>query len=76
LIEALARSGELHKDRITDARLLYEQMLTFANHVGLFAEETDKKGLQFGNFPQAFTHLALISSAYNLDRSLSRSNLK
>jgi GH15 family glucan-1,4-alpha-glucosidase len=74
LIEALARSGELHKDRIANARLLFEQMLTFANHVGLFAEETDKKGLQFGNFPQAFTHLGLISAAYNLDRSISGSH--
>jgi GH15 family glucan-1,4-alpha-glucosidase len=45
-------------------------MLGFANHVGLYAEETGSRGEALGNFPQAFTHLALISAAFNLDRAL------
>ncbi len=47
-------------------------MLTYANHVGLFAEEIGPAGEALGNFAQAFTHLALISAAFNLDRALSR----
>ena len=46
-------------------------MLTYANHLGLYSEEIDVSGRQVGNFPQAFTHLALISAAYDLDRRLS-----
>lgn len=46
-------------------------MLTYADHVGLFAEDIRPAGEALGNFPQAFTHLALISAAYNLDRALS-----
>jgi len=46
-------------------------MLGYANHVGLYAEETGSSGEALGNFPQAFTHLALISAAFNLDRALS-----
>ena len=45
-------------------------MLSYANHLGLYAEETGNSGQALGNFPQAFTHLALISAAYNLDRSI------
>jgi GH15 family glucan-1,4-alpha-glucosidase len=45
-------------------------MLTYANHAGLYAEEIGSSGEALGNFPQAFTHLALISSAVNLDRAL------
>jgi GH15 family glucan-1,4-alpha-glucosidase len=64
-VEALARAGELE-----DARLVLEKMLTYANHLGLYAEEIGPTGEQLGNFPQAFTHLALISAAVNLDRQL------
>jgi GH15 family glucan-1,4-alpha-glucosidase len=65
LVEALAGAG-----RLTEARLLFEKMLTYANHVGLYAEETGPLGEALGNFPQAFTHLGLISAAYALDRAL------
>jgi len=64
-VDALARSG-----RLEDARLVFEKMLTYANHVGLFAEEIGLTGEQLGNFPQAFTHLALINAAINLDYQL------
>jgi len=65
LVEALARAG-----RLTEARLILEKMLSYANHVGLYAEEIGPTGESLGNFPQAFTHLALISACYNLDRAL------
>jgi GH15 family glucan-1,4-alpha-glucosidase len=64
-VEALARAG-----RLDEARLAFEKMLTYANHVGLFAEQISRTGEQQGNFPQALTHLALISAAYNLDHAL------
>lgn len=64
-VGALARAG-----RIEEARLAFEKMLTYANHVGLYAEEIGPAGESLGNFPQAFTHLALISAAYTLDRAL------
>jgi GH15 family glucan-1,4-alpha-glucosidase len=63
--EALARAGHLD-----DARLIFEKMLTYANHLGLYAEQIGPTGEQLGNFPQAFTHLALISAAVSLDRQL------
>ncbi|MET8246400.1 glycoside hydrolase family 15 protein [Streptomyces sp. NPDC005202] len=64
-VEALTRAG-----RLDEARLAFEKMLTYANHLGLYAEEISNTGEQQGNFPQAFTHLSLISAAYNLDRAL------
>jgi GH15 family glucan-1,4-alpha-glucosidase len=64
-VEALARAG-----RVDDARLALEKMFTYANHLGLYAEQVGPTGEQLGNFPQAFTHLALISAAVNLDRAL------
>lgn len=66
LVEALTRTG-----RIDEARYIFEKMLTYANHLGLYAEEIGTCGQALGNFPQAFTHLGLISAAFNLDRTLS-----
>ncbi len=65
--DALARAG-----RLDEARLTFEKMLTYANHVGLFSEEIALTGEQIGNFPQAFTHLALIDAALTLDEELNR----
>ena len=64
-VECLARSGDLMQ-----ARFVFEKMLGYANHLGLYAEELGPRGEHLGNFPQAFTHLGLISAAYNLDRLL------
>ncbi len=66
-IECLARAGELEK-----AQLLFEKMLGYANHLGLYSEQLGSDGRHLGNFPQAFTHLALISAATYLDRVLSK----
>jgi GH15 family glucan-1,4-alpha-glucosidase len=65
-VECLSRAG-----RIDEARLNFEKMLGYANHLGLYAEELGPSGEQLGNFPQAFTHLGLISAAFDLDRRLS-----
>ncbi len=70
LVEALTRAGRVNRTKLRDARLLFERMLGYANHVGLYSEEIGTGGEALGNFPQAFTHLALISSAFNLDRTL------
>jgi pentatricopeptide repeat protein len=67
LVEALTRAG-----RLEEARLIFEQMLSYANHLGLYAEEIGPSGEALGNFPQAFTHLTLISAAFNLDRALAK----
>ena len=70
LVEALTRAGKFQRGRLEEARQMFERMLGFGNHVGLYAEETGPRGEALGNFPQAFTHLALISAAFNLDRAL------
>ena len=70
LVEALTRAGRDDQAKLREARLMFEQMLGYANHLGLFGEQTGKHGEALGNFPQAFTHLALISAAFNLDRAL------
>ncbi|MFI1765929.1 glycoside hydrolase family 15 protein [Streptomyces sp. NPDC020800] len=66
-VEALARAG-----RLNQARYAFDKMLTYANPVGLFAEEIGPSGEQLGNFPQAFTHLALVTAAMALDEELGR----
>lgn len=65
LVECLTRAGQL-----TEARLIFEKMLSYANHLGLYAEEVGPSGEALGNFPQAFTHLGLISAAFNLNKAL------
>ncbi|MHA3771004.1 glycoside hydrolase family 15 protein [Verrucomicrobiota bacterium sgz303538] len=70
LVEALTRAGRFDAQRLDKARLLFERMIGYANHLGLYAEETGPSGEALGNFPQALTHLALISSAFNLNRAL------
>jgi GH15 family glucan-1,4-alpha-glucosidase len=70
LVEALTRAGRSDRRRLDEARLLFERMLGYASHVGLYAEQTGPTGESLGNFPQAFTHIALISAAFNLDRAL------
>jgi GH15 family glucan-1,4-alpha-glucosidase len=64
-VEALTRAG-----RLAEARVIFEKMLTYANHLGLYSEEIGPAGEAVGNFPQALTHLSLISAAVNLDRAL------
>jgi GH15 family glucan-1,4-alpha-glucosidase len=68
-VEALARSG-----RVDKARYIFEKMLTYANHLGLYGEEIGLTGEQLGNFPQAFSHLALISAALAVDSALQRAD--
>jgi len=68
LVEALTRAG-----RVDEARLVFEKMLGYANHLGLYSEQVGASGEALGNFPQAFTHLGLISAAFNLDRALGAS---
>ncbi|MER5719433.1 glycoside hydrolase family 15 protein [Streptomyces sp. NPDC002132] len=68
-VDALARAG-----RLNQARYTFEKMQTYANHVGLFAEEIGPTGEQLGNFPQAFTHLSLIKAAITLDKALDAAN--
>ena len=70
LVEAMTRAGMADPEMLNQARLLFERMLGYANHLGLYAEQTSSQGEALGNFPQAFTHLALISAAFNLDRTL------
>jgi GH15 family glucan-1,4-alpha-glucosidase len=74
LVEALTRAGQAIPEKLDHARLLFERMLGYANHLGLYAEQTGPQGEALGNFPQAFTHLALISAAFNLDRMLDTRN--
>jgi GH15 family glucan-1,4-alpha-glucosidase len=66
-IESLAKSGEVSK-----ALESFEKMTGYANHLGLFSEQIGRKAEHLGNFPQAFTHLALISAALEIDKQLDR----
>ena len=65
MVEALSRAG-----RLDEARFIFETMLTYANHLGLYAEEVGPTGEALGNFPQALTHLGLINAAFEMDRAL------
>lgn len=65
-VECLARAG-----RLQEAHLKFERILSYGNHLGLFAEELNARGEALGNFPQGLSHLALISAAFYLDRALS-----
>ena len=66
-VDALTRAG-----RLEEAELILQKMFTYANHVGLYSEEIGRTGEQLGNFPQAFSHLALINAAISLDQQLDR----
>lgn len=70
-VECLSRAGQLEK-----ARFYFEKMLGYANHLGLYSEQLGFEGEHLGNFPQAFTHLGLISAAYNLNKQLNDSRNK
>jgi GH15 family glucan-1,4-alpha-glucosidase len=70
LVEALTRAGQQYPEWLDEARLLFERMLNYSNQLGLYAEQTSAQGQALGNYPQAFTHLALISAAFNLERTL------
>ena len=67
LVEALTRAG-----RLKEARIVFEKILSYANHLGLYSEEISSTGELLGNFPQAFSHFSLISAATNLDRALDK----
>jgi GH15 family glucan-1,4-alpha-glucosidase len=69
MAESLARA-----DRLDEARLMLEKTLTYSNHVGLYAEEIGLTGEALGNFPQAFTHLALITACTNIDEALNKAS--
>lgn len=64
-VECLSRSGDTEK-----ARFVFEKMLGYSNHLGLYSEELGYQAEHLGNFPQAFTHLGMISAAYDLNRRL------
>ncbi|HET8752776.1 MAG TPA: glycoside hydrolase family 15 protein [Salinimicrobium sp.] len=70
-VECLSRAGQLEK-----ARFYFEKMMGYANHLGLYSEQLGFHGEHLGNFPQAFTHLGLISAAYNLNEQLNDSRNK
>ena len=67
-VEALARAGQVDR-----ARLLFDKVLSYASPLGIFSETISDSGEQLGNFPQAFTHLALISAAVAIDEAEARS---
>jgi GH15 family glucan-1,4-alpha-glucosidase len=69
LVEALTRASIYEPKYLIRAINIFENMLTFSNHLSMFSEEISASGEQLGNTPQAFSHLALISAAFNLDRA-------
>jgi len=65
LVDNLAMQG-----RLAEARSLFERLLTYAGRLGLFSEEIDShRNMALGNYPQAFTHIALINSAINMQKA-------
>jgi len=68
LVEAMTRASAYEPKYLVRAVNLFENMLGFSNHLSMFSEEIARSGEQLGNTPQAFSHLALISAAFNLDR--------
>lgn len=70
LVEALTRAGEYDRKYLARAVNLFENMLSFSNHHTMFSEEISRTGEQLGNTPQAFSQLALISAAFNLNRAM------
>jgi GH15 family glucan-1,4-alpha-glucosidase len=70
LVSALTKAARVAPSKLNEARLMFEKILSYGNHLGLYAEETGPSGEALGNFPQAFTHLALIGSAVNLNEAL------
>ncbi|KAI9474553.1 glycoside hydrolase family 15 protein, partial [Coemansia mojavensis] len=70
LAEALSRASKADITLLYKSQVIIDEMIMYGNHVGLFSEEIDKSGKHLGNFPQAFTHIALISAAYNVNRAL------
>ena len=68
--DLLAATRFVQAGRLTEAELTFQKMHTYANHLGLYSEEIGLTGEQLGNFPQAFSHLALINAAINLDYQL------
>ena len=69
-IEALARAGEFDKSLLSQAVGNLEDFVGYSNHLGLLSEEISKGGEPLGNFPQAFSHVSLISSIFNVDRAM------
>lgn len=65
----MQQAGKYEKEYLQKATGIFENMLAFGNHLGMFSEEIARSGEQLGNTPQAFSHLALISAAFNLDRT-------
>ncbi|KAH8675670.1 glycoside hydrolase family 15 protein [Xylariales sp. PMI_506] len=72
LVEALTRASIADNRYLIRAINLFENMLSFSNHLSMFSEEIARSGEQMGNTPQAFSHLALVSAAFNLDRAMER----
>lgn len=64
LVEAITRASKYDSKYLPRAINLFENILTFSNHLGMFSEEISRGGEQLGNTPQAFSHLALISAAF------------
>ncbi|KAF1836334.1 hypothetical protein BDW02DRAFT_637937 [Decorospora gaudefroyi] len=70
LVEALTRAGAYDEKHLIEAVTIFENMLSFGNHLHMYSEEIARSGEQLGNTPQAFSHLALISAAFNLNKTL------